>query len=682
MPVERVSINQPTAEMEIGETIQLNTTVSPSNATHKEVTWSSSKKTVASVSENGLVTAIAEGSTTIYATADGKTAECAITVSKGFVEVSSISLNKEALSLIEGDSEALVATVKPDDATDKTITWSSSDSSIATVDNGKVSAIKEGTTTITAKAGHKQALCAVTVTPKVVHVEGVALNETSIEIGAGSTFELIATVYPESATNKDIKWTSSNDNVATVDAGIVKGISPGEATIKATTIDGGFDAICNVKIIIPEFKGLTFTASGNVSVGLQKSGSPGAITLEYSKNGFEWQEYSVGDYIELSDGEILMFRAGANKNERFSIDQFNYYQFIFNGDGEIIASGNVMSLLDREYNVPLTDNVFRYLFRGCQKLILAPELPTTSLTIGCYSYMFQNCTSLTTAPALPATALASGCYSHMFYGCSSLASAPSLPATILADYCYSNMFYGCSSLASAPSLPATTLTEHCYSGMFAGCSSLTTAPELPATHLENYCYQSMFSSCLSLVSAPALPATELAYYCYSNMFNDCSSLLSAPVLPATILIGSCYQSMFSECSSLANAPELPATVLANSCYRNMFSGCTSLTTAPELPASTLESSCYDGMFSRCKGLIYAPTLPATTLVFGCYTAMFEYCSNLAYVKALFKTAPGVTYTNNWLYGVYKTGTFVKASNATWDVTGASGIPSGWTVQTE
>ena len=126
---------------------------------------------------------------------------------------------------------------------------------------------------------------------------------------------------------------------------------------------------------------------------------------------------------------------------------------------------------------------------------------------------------------------------------------------------------------------------------------------------------------------------------------------------------------------------LPATTLANSCYQFMFCGCTGLTSAPELPATTLANSCYQFMFSGCTGLTSAPELPATTLADSCYGDMFYGCTNLSYIKAMFTTTPGSSYTNNWVEDVKGTGTFVKNSAATWDVTGNSGVPTGWTVET-
>jgi hypothetical protein len=87
------------------------------------------------------------------------------------------------------------------------------------------------------------------------------------------------------------------------------------------------------------------------------------------------------------------------------------------------------------------------------------------------------------------------------------------------------------------------------------------------------------------------------------------------------------------------------------------------------------------MFSGCTSLTTAPQLPATTLATYCYYGMFRNCSKLNYIKALFTTTPSSSYTPSWVSGVASSGTFVKNKNATWNVTGSNGIPSGWTVQT-
>ena len=248
-----------------------------------------------------------------------------------------------------------------------------------------------------------------------------------------------------------------------------------------------------------------------------------------------------------------------------------------------------------------------------------------------------------------------------------------------------SLFYNCTGITSAENmiLPATTLAQHCYRIMFYGCTSLTTAPELPATTLAEWCYYNMFQDCTSLTTAPELPATTLANYCYQNMFVGCTSLTTAPGLPATTLADYCYNGMFQVCTSLTTAPSLPATTLANYCYRGMFQGCTSLTTVQQtLPATTLAHNCYGGMFQDCTSLTTAPELPATTLVQNCYDSMFYRCSYLNYVKCLATSGINTNNsTSNWLNGVSSSGTFVKASTATWP-TGGNGIPTNWTVQSE
>lgn len=220
-----------------------------------------------------------------------------------------------------------------------------------------------------------------------------------------------------------------------------------------------------------------------------------------------------------------------------------------------------------------------------------------------------------------------------------------------------------------------------FSGLFSNCKNLVTPPALPATKLAPSCYTSMFKGCTSLVTAPELPSTKLEYGCYHYMFMNCTSLTTAPDLPATTLTEHCYNCMFNGCQSLTTAPALTATTLAYSCYNSMFEDCTSITTAPSLPATTLSNACYYDMFNGCTSLVTAPELPAETLANNCYINMFYGCSKLNYIKALFTTTPSDEYTSNWVNGVATDGTFVKNKDATWNVTGYNGIPTGWSVET-
>ena len=245
--VASIALSQPSAEMEIGETLSLKATVSPSNAAYDGITWTSTKPKVASVSESGLVTAISEGNTTITVMAGGKTASCSVTVVKGFVAITSIKLNKTSLEMIEGDTETLTVSISPDDATDKTITWTSSKESVATVNNGVISAVSPGETTISAKAGDKTATCKVTVQKKVIAVTSIELSKVALSLVEGESEALTATVKPENATDKTVSWKSSNNNIATVsENGTVTAIKEGEATITASA--GEKTASCTVTV--------------------------------------------------------------------------------------------------------------------------------------------------------------------------------------------------------------------------------------------------------------------------------------------------------------------------------------------------------------------------------------------------------------------------------------------------
>ena len=164
IPVSSVSLSQQSAELVEGESITLTASVSPSNATDNKVSWSSSKSSVASVDQKGTVTAGAIGSATITASAGGKKSSCTVTVVAKTIKVESITLSKTELSLFEGETASLSATVYPSNATDPSITWASSNNSVATIDkNGLITAIKEGTSVISASNGGVKATCSVSV---------------------------------------------------------------------------------------------------------------------------------------------------------------------------------------------------------------------------------------------------------------------------------------------------------------------------------------------------------------------------------------------------------------------------------------------------------------------------------------------------------------------------------------
>ena len=239
-----VTLDKTSVEVLIGQTVHLSATVLPEATTDKTIRWSSSDDSVAMVDE-GTVTAHKVGQATIKATCGNKEASCVVNVLPIMVE--EISFNKTSVSLKAGETVTLTATVKPDDATDKTVTWSTSDASVATVNDGVVTAKKVGTATITAKAGDKSATCEITVV--ATPVTAVTLNKTYVSLKAGETVTLTATVKPDDATDKTVTWGSSDESVAKVENGIVTAIGKGLSTITAKA--GDTSATCMVTVSVP-----------------------------------------------------------------------------------------------------------------------------------------------------------------------------------------------------------------------------------------------------------------------------------------------------------------------------------------------------------------------------------------------------------------------------------------------
>lgn len=246
--VEKVSLNTNAHTLNIDDEVQLVATVSPADATNKEVVWTSSSESVATVNKDGLVTAIAAGETIItVSTVEGnKTATCVITV---ITPVEGVELNVNEKEVELGDDFELIAKVLPEEATNKEVIWTSSDEEVATVQDGVVSTLAPGTVVITVSTveGNFKATCTIEV---IVSVSNVTLNEDSVTLEVGDEFELEATISPNNATNKEVIWSSSNEDVVVVEDGLVTAVGAGSATVTGTTVDGEFKATCEFKTII------------------------------------------------------------------------------------------------------------------------------------------------------------------------------------------------------------------------------------------------------------------------------------------------------------------------------------------------------------------------------------------------------------------------------------------------
>ena len=220
-------------------------------------------------------------------------------------------------------------------------------------------------------------------------------------------------------------------------------------------------------------------------------------------------------------------------------------------------------------------------------------------------------------------------------------------------------------------------------GLIDGFSEVTAIPSL-------YCFYKLFMG-ISLIydaSALRLPAKVIKGAAYYEMFRNCNNMVAGPDIDGTDNSGyGGTTAMFKGCKSLVECPKFSFEKVGSSACREMFMDCYELINPPKiLPATTLADSCYQSMFYSCHKLRFAPELPAKTLVNACYMFMFADCKELRYVKALFTTniidgtndTNGTNYTKNWMYGVNtNTGVFVKAVDATWSLSGTSGIPTNW-----
>ncbi len=254
VPVTGVKLDKATLTMDDGTTGTLVATVEPTDATNKGVVWSSSNTGVATV-DSGVVTAVAPGDTVITAaSAEDNTikATCNVTVNK--VNVSSVTLVDEAVTLTISSTRTLVFNLLPANATVKTVSWTSSNPAVAEVNatTGLITAKTEGTTNVTVASTDdpsKTDVCVVTVSAQQILVNSISITETLI-VGKDAEKTISVTFDPSNATNKSISWTSSNPLIASVNptTGVVKGVAKGTATITATSADGNKTDTCAVEV--------------------------------------------------------------------------------------------------------------------------------------------------------------------------------------------------------------------------------------------------------------------------------------------------------------------------------------------------------------------------------------------------------------------------------------------------
>ena len=296
----KVKLNKTKATIENGKTLTLKATVTPSDLSDKSVTWKSSNKSVATVTSKGTVKGVKAGTATITCTSTmtGAKATCKVTVTE-----KSIELDKTEAVLEKGKTVTLKATVYPSTLEDKTVTWESSNTKVATVSSaGKVKGVKTGTATITctSNATGAKATCEVTV-------GSVKLNQTEVIVNKGKTVTLKATVYPTTLEDKTVAWTSSNTAVATVSSkGKVKGVKTGTATITCTSNATGLSTTCEVTVGSVKLNQTEVTVNKGKTVTLKATVYP--TTLE--DKTVTWTSSNTAVATVSSSGKVKGVKTG------------------------------------------------------------------------------------------------------------------------------------------------------------------------------------------------------------------------------------------------------------------------------------------------------------------------------------------------------------------------------------
>lgn len=243
-----ISLNKSELNLKKGQSEKLVVSYDPADTTDKkDVVWTSSDTSVVSVAADGTVNALKEGTAEITAKVGDKTAVCKVTVKE--IHLNEISLSKAETTIAKGKTETLKVIYNPEDTTDdKTVIWSSSNPEIASVKDGVVTAIKAGTTEITAKVGDKTAVCKVTVN---IPLESITISPSEMRLESGETKSFKVTYNPEDTTDdKTIRWNVEDNTIASVDEnGNVTGLKGGVTTVSATSANG-LTVSAQVKVLI------------------------------------------------------------------------------------------------------------------------------------------------------------------------------------------------------------------------------------------------------------------------------------------------------------------------------------------------------------------------------------------------------------------------------------------------
>lgn len=310
IPVKSISLNSESISLKEGDSELLTTTIEPLNATNKKVVWNSSNDKIITVDQNGIIKALKPGYAIISSTTDdgNRTATCKIQVEENINPIINITLDPIELTMIEGDSEKLKAIIKSHIDSYGLVSWSSSNASIASVDSdGKVKAFKAGTAIITAAINEKKDFCAVLVNPKIIYVDSISLSKSMLDLVVGESDELLAIVFPVDATNKALKWKSSNSKVATIDQnGKVFAHEQGTTTITVTTLDGNKTDECEVTVSTIPVTGIVLNKTSiSIDIGESETILAKIEPINSTNKEIKWTSENKNIATVDSNGKVL-----------------------------------------------------------------------------------------------------------------------------------------------------------------------------------------------------------------------------------------------------------------------------------------------------------------------------------------------------------------------------------------
>lgn len=333
VPVTRIRVNPQDIRMDEGETVNLSVQISPSNATNRTIRWSSANTAIATVDQNGRVTAVREGNVRIAArTLDGSNLLSDATVEvldviPNDVSVTGISISPENASLSEGEAIQISAQISPSNATNQNISWNSSNTNIATVDqNGNVRAVSAGTVTITATTedGDFTDTAIIEIVGDAIPITRIRVNPQSVTLNEGELIRLSLQISPSNATNQNISWSSANTAIATVDQnGNVRARREGVVRIAARTQDGSnllSDAVVQVFRVDC---GADYIEENNlVVIEAENLNFPAGWSRETATSGF-----SGDSYLEWQGGNRFSTPGSGVISTEIRIDDPGTYRF-------------------------------------------------------------------------------------------------------------------------------------------------------------------------------------------------------------------------------------------------------------------------------------------------------------------------------------------------------------------